>query len=620
MLAVPAPTIRRAGHYADYANYLTDPFLFEAVLDVHDLFVALNSLITETLPGSLRDRLVTELNQALGPQKVAELQLQDELFTEHQERLSRVLEEDVRLRNRLDSICRSFLTTNDLDDLAVLVDAMQNSLANRVQITFREAERWNVTVDARGVGLDRILSAADTPLKCGLGMLRRLMNRLVAEEATGQSPPCGDVWEKSRRRFKMGGASKVSYHPRAFSQRLLVKGSMDVFLASVDLNIANLTRPRSFYVHLHEAAHMACDLLRDAQGCRHFDYQCAHADACCHKKCKCTSDPRNEVLLERYREVFAEMLIHRFVFGENSTVFFRNYIANYSLDPISCGPNDEQTFLRMLEVFIRGFLASDPFKEGAVYMHAPPKRLGTEAKEKALSRFWDRVNDAGWFVWDFERLWYGDKKDEIKKYVEREFLNAYEEAYYPTCCMWGDIRWVYDTATKETYPSSEDLDDHGATKGLLSEIQDAFEDGRPLVRVKYKDFGKNGGQESDGGLDSLFVMCNLLSLHISRLFGGEIDTQKAMLFLPRRTNGSPDLDLLPGKTKWNCRVLDRNFNGIVAAEPSIRSESMRERTVIIKTLWDISTTLRARRLKRILQSTWPDSFKEGGGVRPQVGR
>jgi len=272
--------------YTDFANYLTDTFLFESVLDLYDIFTALYKLLTEQLPTSLEERLFNRLCKELGEERSNELKGDLFLKNDKEKNLRKELEDNPRLRADLDSICLSFLSNNDLDDLVELIELIQNALSNRVQISFSGAERWNVTVDARGIGLDRITSAVDVPLKCGLGMLRRVMNR-KDEENVGHEPTEEDKKRiEAENRARIGGASRITYNPRAFSKRLVIGHTPNIFLDSIDLNIAHLTRPRAFYINLHETAHLISYLLRDQEGCQHqrHNYQCVVKNKCCHKK------------------------------------------------------------------------------------------------------------------------------------------------------------------------------------------------------------------------------------------------------------------------------------------------------------------------------------------------
>ena len=603
ILRIPSPLSSSIRYlYSDFCNYLSDPFLSDSVLDLYDIFKALHRLLTHDLRNSLRGKLVARLERVLGSEAIIEGDLEDELFADRQENLKNVYEEHSQLRGQLDGICLTFLDKDDLDSLVELVEVMQNAISNRVQITFREAERWNATVDVRGIGLDRIVSAADVPLKCGLGILRRVMNDITKgkSDTSGKS----DREINAENRMRIGGTSKISCHPRSFSKRLVVGEGTGVFLASVDLDIASLTRPRNFYIHLHETAHLISYLLRDKQGCLHEkQYECAIAGKCCHKKTRFVRDERNEVYLERYQEIFAEMFVHQFVFENDHELYLRNFVTSYSLDTIVFSKNANETFIRMLDTLIRGFLASEPYRKPEVYSGEGIHGLTDEVQKEALDRFWKTLDGIGVFLFEFQSLWHGAKESEIRDYVNREFLRVFQELHHPVCCIWEDVRKIYAIVSKETYPDVNDIKQNKNKSGLIDQIKQGLDTGRPLVRVKYKK--RKSGKSSEGErLDSMLLITQLLRNYLGLLIG-DVNTKEYDMYLQRGTNGKPD----PRGKKYYRRALDRNFNGIVAVDPEVRKQSLRSRIVIIKTLWDISTTFRARRMKSILESMPPDALK-----------
>lgn len=615
IIRVPSPLSSGIMYlYTDFANYLTDAFLFDSVLDLYDIFTALYRLLTEELPNSLEEKLYKHMCKEFGEDKAGGFKVrlfegdghkngeeEDEDLRNARNEWQGVLKKRPELRADLDAMCLNFLSTDDLEELVELIELMQNALSNRVQISFSAAERWNVTVDARGIGLDRITSAADAPLKCGLGMLRRVMNKkdIEAKEIeTGKKLTEEEEDEINVvNRTKIGGASKITYSARAFSKRLVIGGNQDIFLASVDLNIAHLARPRAFYIHLHETAHLISYLLRDKGKCQHGDYQCAVQNRCCHKKLEYEVNKLNDIYLERYQEIFAEMLIHKFVFQSNWDMFFRNYVANYSLDPIAYTGNDDRTTIQMTEVLIRGFLASEPYRREVLY--SKPCELTEEIIDEVSTDFWKKVESVGSFLNEYSRLWCGPKKKETENYVKEQFKRIFKEAYHPVCCIWGDVERTHGIITENYYPSHKDQAGDGKRMGLDHQIDEGVNSGRPLIRVQYR--GENGDKETveDKRMDALYLICRLLEKHLSSLYT-KIKTENSMVYLRRKTNGNPDALALEEGKMWNLRLLDRNFNGIVAADPWTRRKSMRNRITIIKTLWDISTNFRARRMKDML--------------------
>ena len=133
-LQIPAPLSTSLRFlYLDYANYLNDVFLFDHVLDLHNVFVAVYNLIVRELPKEMRETAQNSYE------------------------------------------ARTFLDGVDLDNIVELVELLKNALSNRVQIAFRDAERWGLILDVRGGGFNRLLNAADVPLKCGLGLLWRVL-------------------------------------------------------------------------------------------------------------------------------------------------------------------------------------------------------------------------------------------------------------------------------------------------------------------------------------------------------------------------------------------------------------------------------------------------------------
>jgi hypothetical protein len=284
------------------------------------------------------------------------------------------------------------------------------------------------------------------------------------------------------------------------------------------------------------------------------------------------------------------MFVHRFVFEDAPELFFRNYVANYSLDPInSVADDDEETFDRMLEVFIRGFLASEPFGKPEEYNSKNGSvGLTPEATESALNRFWTYVNDAGHFLSNFQRLWHGEKENDVKKFVDEQFRRVYGESYYSIRCMWKELSEIYNIVVKGNYPQKEVI------KELAHQIKIGLKEGRPIVRVQYK-------EEKDAEeyrLDTMFIVSNLLRKHIETLYGD----MNSVVYLHRKINGKPNFANIKQNEKLDYKLLDRHFNGIVLVELGAREKSMQNLIAIIKTLWDISATLRARRLKDILST------------------
>ena len=548
--------------YIDYANCLGDAFLFDSVLDLYDIFTAVYRLLTERLPQAMDERVNAPCQ------------------------------------------ARAFLSAEDFEDMVELVGLLQSALAHRIQTAFREAERWSVSLDIRGGGFNRLLNAADVPLKCGLGLLRKVM---LFDLPKKERAAVGEDYKR-----RIGGASKISYDTRSYSHRLDIGNNPEYFLTSVDLNIAHLTRPRGLLIHFHEAAHLICHFLRAKKGCSRSNYNCSRSKIFCHK-----SPGRNPATgsqsftRDRYEDIFAEMLVHSFVFGADHQTYFRNYIADYSLDPAAYTDDEEEFFCRAFEVFMRGFLITEPFRQPELYSAEVAPKVTKDMTADAFRQFSAAVQDVGTFFFDLDHFWSGQYSDRIEPY----FRQVYHEAYHPLCCIWDEVSRIHKRTclgdeSIDVLPLDPILADMGDSdgqdpEGLIYMIRRGIEKGRPLVRVLYNDPRPGRDTKEHGRLDAFFLIRHLLRLHIRRLFA-KVDTRTYAMCLPRTMDGTPDPTSLPkGKEQWNRQLLDRNFNGLVAADPKTRGKYMLDRIVIIKTLWDISTNLRARRMRDILKIVWP---------------
>ena len=65
------------------------------------------------------------------------------------------------------------------------------------------------------------------------------------------------------------------------------------------------------------------------------------------------------------------------------------------------------------------------------------------------------------------------------------------------------------------------------------------------------------------------------------------------------------------ETKWDDFLLDRASGVIFCVSPHMRGKRLKHQTAILKTLWDVSTMLRAWRLEVILKATWPRTDEPG---------
>lgn len=536
--------------FLDYANCLGDVFLFDHVMDLHDVLVAVYDLLVR--------------------------------------RLTKNMTEGVKSAYE----ARTFLDGADLDNIVEMVELLRSALSNRIQMGFREAERWGITLDIRGGGFNRLLNAADVPLKCGLGLLWRVIkgdSRLKPSDA--HSPVAAEAIKR-----RIGGASRITYDSRSYSHRLDIGYNRDYFITSVDLNLIYLTRPRNLLIHFHETAHLICHFLRDEVGCAHPSYACKQHRIECHKCPMPVPEKRSDShLRDRFEDIFSEMLVHTLVFGDDHKTYLRNYTANYSIGSIPYDNDLDKVFFRVFELLMRGFLITDPFRRPDLYTEGKAPEVTPELLEDGFKQFQEVIEDVSSFLIGYEDF-LKNAPESKKRYY---FNEVFSESYHPVRCIADDVQAIYcDICQNKLDPSSEDAE------SLRTQIKTGLKKGRPLVRMELEDARPGRDSEESGHLDALYLVRQLLRQHIFNLFGN-IDTQKYTACLVRGIDGRPDPEAAPKGKNWNKQCLDKPFNGLVAADPFTRGQYMRERIVLIKSLWDISTNLRARRMLDILKVVWP---------------
>jgi hypothetical protein len=559
-------------------------------LDLFDVFCATYELLAKELPKKLQGRIDAEARGA---------------------------DEDA------DYMCHVFLQEEDIKDLVELVTVLQNALTHRFRPAFRDAKRWGTWLDVRGGNVDKLVNAADSPLKCGLGILRRVMNGWT------------DIYEPLRKRSdqentrRIGGASLISCDLRSLSHQLCVGPVDDIFLASVNLSTVHLTRPSAFCIHLHETAHLICDLLGRCQ----CTFRCnPQRQKVCYRNRRQKISDGDRIILERHQDIFSEILLHYFVFGDDHRTYFRNYLANYSLDPIAYCEDEGNSFRRMFEVLVRGFLTTEPFRakkrDPELYASVDCDEAPSDKIEGVYAEFKAAVRDAGPFFIGFRRLW-REHHPEFDPRVFEMFRKVYNNTYAPLCCMWNDATRIFEGVTQDNQHKGvfgTDIADEEELCYIIAAIRVGLQEGRPLARAKFTVKGRNPNDENVGRLDPFLLVRLLLREHITSLFGPPkatdsrpgrrdmgIDTTTTQVCLIRRADsGEPCPEALPNGMKWHTQLIDRNCNGLFSVDPSVRTNYMKQRIAIIKTLWDVSTSLRARRLDRILQMVTQQEDRKNG--------
>lgn len=560
--------------YADFAIALGDPMLFDNVLDVYDIFAAVHRLFTQEMQESLDTRLSG--------------------------------------KQHLESRRLAFLDEGKMQEITAIVELIEDALKRRTDVGFRQARRSQEAIDSRG-GFNRFISAIDVPIKCGLGLLRR-----VLAEGVDDIVPKSDIPEKDDLGFRsrVGGASRMSYCARATKQRFRLGDPSINFVAEINFNTEHLTRPTFVYTHIHEAGHLLCDFIRGR-----VEVKSSPSPTYCNERCwgeHCARIyeppvPGDSILSvkerlrkhQRFEEIFAEMFAFGMIFGDDpaacAQTYLRQCLGMYYLDPVSTHARSEIAMERFTEILVRAFMATDPFiflsRNGEdLYDPEINRDMGVDALVAEATKRFERFVERGSAVFlDNNRFWQ-NKRGKERKYVLDAFRSIYRESFPVLCCIWRQVRGVVQAVCSEvdakrgigTSPPKSDWDQ------IRQEFATGYDMGKPVIRFLYENVLAGGKKrEKLNHLDTMYMMRQMLRVHSDGIFSeDELD-------ISRECCNQPDLISRRGT---NMRMLDRQRNGIVCMDFQERGRYLQQRLHILMTFWDLSSAMRGRSLGRLLDT------------------
>ena len=575
--------------YSDFARSLSDPFLFDNVLDLYDLFRAVYRVLTEEMPQKLNALINKCIDNAT-----------------------------IKASRRM-----TYMSENKIHEITVLVNLMENALQRRTQMGFRQAQRWHEALDMRG-GYNRLVNAADVPLKCGLSILRRIMMGHVKEiynrdDLKGEKDE-EDIKKRHHFRARLGGASKIAHNSTAIIRRFQLGNEKKNYIVDMGLNIAHLTRPGFLVTHLHETGHLLIDLIRYKISNKEEYYRKEECSNCLKRSCfryrkSGHLSEWDKETRERQEEIFSEM----FTFGllwynmeheEFAISYLRFYLGMFFLNERGMNIDSYIALKRFAEVAIRGFFAIHPWiiTEEEKKEHYTLESDYSKSIDIAKEKFVTLIEEAGPMHYEFRRFWKGDNR----KYILDKFDLLYSETYKPVCCIWKDVKEIVTVICNPlssdgeygTNPHDDEL------HSMIDQITKAYNEGRPIVRFLYSytdwyDLNdkvkkkRHRDQEKRKHLDAVFVMRHILRAHIEGIFK-DIDISKETCLS----------DALEFSKSLNKQLLYRLNSGLISIDFNRRKEYLLQRASVLTTLWDISTSVRGRIMRRILQAHFPEVLCE----------
>ena len=574
MIGVPVALRRTIQYlYQDFATVLGDPFLFDLVLGLYDAFATLYAVLTQHLRRSRAEEVDKLAGEWLG-----------------------------------------ILDEKRVEQLAMLVDATHNALMHRVLRAYPEAPIRDMAIDFRG-GLNQLLAAADAPMKCGLGILRKF-TRADRREAL---------------RDRVGALTRVSFCPGAACYSLHFGCEDNARLAYFAVDVPHVLHPPSYRDYLHEAFHLVYDDLCH----QHNDGTEASPDAANGRPPAFSiSQP---VMRDRVGEVFANLMEYLIVFDMDRKTFLYRKLCAFSQGLTSVGLDDGDSAMRFVELMIRLFLVVEAVPPDAngepgggprfASMPGDYRPQTPEDPEKALARFEDMVGELA-FMWSsHDELWCGPTGRTIRQTCRRHFERIYPKVRPLMPGIWSEAMAVCRRYAEASLRSGEEWSYH--PNEVDRQVKNALSEGKPLIRCLYREGTEPSGDpprspaaaDAEGpGLDPLVLISRLLRLYllgIRSAEGKEVHLKRSgegMVVYPEQ-EGGPEQG-----GGWYGYQVEQGAAAMFCPVPAFRRERLRKQIVMLKTCWDISTNLRVRRLWVMVQDSWShcQDWLKAQGIAPRA--
>jgi hypothetical protein len=468
-----------------------------------------------------------------------------------------------------------------------LLEALKNAVDHRVRLMLPNADMRDTAVDLRG-GLSKLVAAADVPLKCGLYLVNRAL-----EPADGAGPDRLHGVPLNR----VGGVARIGFNPQTMCERMTFPPCRR-FLAHIRMDVLHVTRPVRFLGHIHEATH----LLYGVDG-----------------------PPVDVPFREDAGEVYAELLSHLIVFGTDTDLFLRRYVADYSVQPLGYGsdqrfgdtPHEAQA--RFFHLLLRGFLVTHPIatlgggptkrrdRQPTTWPDPPPVEvfdapLAAEHEDAFIAT----VKAYGPFHAPFAGWW-----PALGTTGDREPEKTWRESYRrdaPAHAAAAKPAWL---AAYRRYRSLYNPD--VAPDRIGWAVGRAITGGRPLSRLL-------GMASRDQALETVQLVCRLLYFHAHFCYG-DLDPARRLHLHRDEATGRVSFAAPAGESRpWNRFQLDATHGGLFCVDPATRRKRVLQQVVVLKTLWDVSSFIRAERFEQILagllSNRSPDPTGTAGQPQP----
>lgn len=514
-----------ASLFQKFVTVLADPFLFDLVLDLYDIFASLYNLLSRHL-------------------------------------------------GRTEGGIRSGGGAGQLDGARVvqvsrLVTAIHSAMSHRLAKAWPESGECDMGIDFRG-GLNQVLLAASAPMMCGLGLLRQSV--------------CPGSGEGSSRRDTVGVVTCLSIAPGVRAQLMGVGRAGGPTLGYLEADVAHILHVADYADYVHEACHFIFSAIADLD--------CSEAS-----RLALIADP---VVRKHVCEVFALLLSHVVIFGGRDESAFCHYVASYSRCLASVGVDDVDTVVRFVHLALRVFFVHESVGRGRGRVGEGCRWDGALDPGVAFARFEDWIRKYGGYFTGYDRLFNGQDSKPVWEYTRAQFGRFYGDIAAQMPRVVREVARVFAAYRRRAVlPTGADGLPRKAR--FVRMVREALDSGRPIQRSYISTRRSRPGRPGEEGpwdpcVDALHVLCAHLRTYIGSI--READGRRVHVCRCGGLDGQvefPD-DGVGGSRVWHDFLIDRGRAALFCAVPEKRASRLRRQAIIIKTAWDISSALRARRL------------------------
>ncbi len=447
-------------------------------------------------------------------------------------------------------------------------EALQNALSHRLAKGYFESRARDMSIDLRG-GLNQVIAAADSQLKCGLGLLRRYVLSEKGETA---------------RRELVGGLTRISLRPGTRAVPIRLGTEQKSLLGIIEADIPHILHVSSYIDYIHESAHFIYEA-----GKRKYD-------------CKSFAKEHPEYVEQRLTEIFAFILTHVFVFPPGTgDAFLAHHLVAFEQTRQPEKGTAEETIRHVGEMLVRLAIArlaipNDPNRRNWLNAKWSNQLNGPLARRNAIE---SALAEAGTALPDFHELW-ATPQSVGWIHCVREFEHIYPEIEPFMSDLWSFAMEVFGQYYNDACTSSISSGDLAAE--IRDVVRDCLQNGYPLIRcrVRVRPSGRPDDTDDpdDAGIDPLLLSCVMLGEYLVRIQsarGKDLHLHR----LPETGKAC-----FAHQRKWNEFLVDRSEPSMYCCIPFEHGQRVKRQVALLKTFWDIAANLRGRRLNEAMQDNW----------------